>query len=84
MRRESCLRQMIIDVAYEGVCDRCKLMSCPNYGTCVDDGTLAKCVCQDTCIEVSPIFVFFSNLDKSKQFCFLLSRFSCLCVVVTE
>ncbi|CAF0717274.1 unnamed protein product [Brachionus calyciflorus] len=53
MRYESCKKQVFIELAYEGVCDRCKLVSCPFYGTCVDDGFGTNCVCQDICADIN-------------------------------
>lgn len=54
----------MIEVAYEGSCDKCKTMICPFYGTCVDNGGLdAKCVCQETCSDdVMP----FSNQYRAR------------------
>ncbi|RNA43430.1 agrin-like isoform X2 [Brachionus plicatilis] len=37
LRYESCNKQTFIEMSYEGVCDRCKSVNCPYYGTCVDD-----------------------------------------------
>lgn len=52
LRSESCKKQKFIEMMYDGVCDKCKSVSCPNYGTCIDDGKDTKCVCQDSCADV--------------------------------
>ena len=52
MRYESCKKQSLIELSYEGVCDRCKSVNCPYYGTCIDDGLSTSCVCQDICADV--------------------------------
>ena len=52
LRSESCKQQVMIDLAYDGVCDKCKLITCPFYGTCLDDGSSTKCLCQDICTDV--------------------------------
>ena len=49
------MKQTLIEPGYEGVCDKCKTMFCPNYGYCVDDGGKAKCVCPDKCENVMMI-----------------------------
>ena len=62
--------QTLIEVAYEGVCDKCKAVFCPFYGFCADDGHAAKCICPASCadvfIQMSPFgyfrfFKFFYN-----------------------
>ena len=56
LRQESCKYQTLVEIAYEGVCDRCKTKTCPYYGTCIDDGIDTSCVCQDQCAEVTFTF----------------------------
>ena len=52
LRSDSCLQQIFIEIAYEGVCDKCKSMNCQFYSNCVNDGTGARCVCPDSCANV--------------------------------
>jgi hypothetical protein len=52
VRRESCMKSALIEIAYEGACDRCKTVNCQFYGTCIDDGIETKCVCQEKCADV--------------------------------
>ena len=42
LRSDSCTQQVFIDMAYEGQCDKCKSVTCPNYGICIDDGYTYK------------------------------------------
>ena len=41
-----------MEMAYEGLCDRCKIISCPFYGSCLDDGFDIKCTCEHICADV--------------------------------
>jgi hypothetical protein len=58
LRQMSCKYQTLVEMAYEGICDRCKAKACPHYGTCIDDGIDTSCVCQDSCAEVEIKFYF--------------------------
>jgi hypothetical protein len=55
LRRDSCKSQLLIELEYEGPCDRCKSVSCPYYGTCTDDGFKVNCGCDDSCTDVNLI-----------------------------
>ena len=47
------MKKKLIELAYEGMCDKCKSMVCPFYATCVDDGGVEpKCICQGSCTDV--------------------------------
>jgi agrin len=54
LRQDSCKKQYLIEIAYEGECDRCRLVNCPFHGTCIDNINLSshsdnyskpQCVC---------------------------------------
>lgn len=47
-----CIRQNLIEPLYFGTCDRCKSLQCDFYGSCIDDGQIAKCICQDSCADI--------------------------------
>ncbi len=56
LRRDSCQTQKLIELAYEGPCDRCKAISCLFYANCVDDGVNARCECLKSCSDVMTDF----------------------------
>jgi len=68
LRRDSCKSQLLIELAYEGTCDRCKSVSCPYYGTCNDDGFRINCECDDLCTDVK---IFILNLLYNKFWCMI-------------
>ena len=64
LKEDSCKQQTPIDIQYEGICDLCKITTCPHYGTCISDGKHAKCVCQDSCSDVSNKNSFKNHLSS--------------------
>ncbi len=55
-------------MAYEGQCDKCKSVTCPNYGICIDDGYTYKCTCPETCTEVISNSYIELNVTNSRPF----------------
>ena len=65
LRRDSCVKQELIELGYEGVCDKCKTKFCPFYSYCIDDGREAKCVCPTSCKDVSCTIFLYTNIYRS-------------------
>jgi agrin len=73
LRRESCLRQELIEISYEDSCDLCKNVVCPNYSICVKDsnGFGTSCVCSTTTCKTDLRPVCGSDGETYQSICHL-------------